>query len=476
MKLSKLLFVSFASLAIAGCDMPWSKKEEPKAKEYELNPTITGGSEEEKTAILEVLNTKPICEKMGQSTSEIFYDANPTLLEDEGDTVRLTNSYTYKGKEVKIDWNIPTQEYFKEILQPTTDSAHKFIEINYKGYGHDELGALNWSIAKLTCGEAVAANPEVSYSVKIQNEKIKHENVTIADCYAFTEGLKEVKVGEETYKWPATFDLIDYDQKNDAGIPNPYFIRNDTTNPDAKYYYVNVKGKVIYLAPDGKFGLMANGEDVLQIYAGSGTLLLESNFPHLGLGKYVSVSGNLSQYCGNVQLAFVTKIQPTTSEDIIEPSEAYHEITKDQIASFATFEDHAQKQAFMLDGAHMYNSLRKVTGTVDKSTLKMCTGKAENASDWKTATSMSDKSKRYMFDIKVGTGSDQATFSVYFDKHVAVGAGASVFTKLANAFNSGTVTVEGFATYFGQDSNPFTLYKNYSPLGSLGHWTIVPIK
>jgi len=485
MKLGKLLLVGFASMALAGCEFPWSKKDSgggDQKKEYRLNPTITGGSDEETTAILEVLNTKPICEKFGKSTNEIFDDGNPILKEDEGDNIRLTNAYTYKGKKVEFTWNVPTgQPYFKKILQPETDEDHQFIEVNYLGYAHkEEMGTLTWNISKIKCGSAVAESPDVTYQCRFQNETILHTSTTIDELLAFHTNEKVVTVDDVDYKWPSTYDLIDYDQVDGDGKPNPYFIQSDVDNPDAGYYYTNVKGKVIYLAPDGKFGLIGDGESVLQIYAGSGTALLESNYPYLGVGKYVTVSGNMSQYCGNVQLGYVTKIQPADASEVTDPSGTYNQLSAAEIQTFETYADHAQIQAVEVDGVIMANSLRKVTGTVKSGTLKVCTGKAENKDDWKAADSLADKGKRYMFDIEVsdGTGVDdpKATFTVYYDKHVAVGAGASVFNNLKTAYASGSVTVEGFATYFGQDKNPFVLYQNLSPLGSLGHWTIVPLK
>ena len=128
MKLSKLLLVGFASFALAACDMPWSKKKGGDEPEYDLNPTIEGGSDEEKTAILEVLNNKPICMKNGTSSSEIFYDARPTLMEDEGDNIKLTVKQVYSGKTVEITWACDeTQEYFGKWLAPATDQNHKFI-------------------------------------------------------------------------------------------------------------------------------------------------------------------------------------------------------------------------------------------------------------------------------------------------------------------------------------------------------------
>ena len=471
MKLSRLLLAGFAAFALTGCDL-FGKKEEPAKEEYDLNPEITGGTEEEKTAILETLNKKPICMKNGTSSSEIFYDARPILMEDEGDNIKLTVKQTVSGKTVDITWGLDeTQEYFDAWLKPSTDPTHWFIQIDYKGYeyGHEHGdGSLSWKITKMQCGDAVAANPGVTYNATIKNEQYFHEDKTIAWCYKFTDTVFEKTVGDKTYKIPATFDVIDYDKVDDKGGYSPYY---KTNNPDAaekQYYYVNVTGKVIYLAPDGNFGLIADGDEVMEIYAGGGTALKESNFPNLKLGNVVKISGNLGQFCGNVQLGFITKVLAGNASAITAPTNplTFREMTAEKIASLTKSGFTDPSQAVKVDGVDMMGSLRSVTGKLKAGSLYWCDGDADSADSWKTATPDTIKSgKRFRFVLTVG----EKEYTVAYDYHVCRNSSTTLFDNLKSALSSGKdITVKGFSRYFGNNSSPF----NQEGQGAV--WSVVP--
>lgn len=474
MKLSKLLLVGFATMALAGCDLFGKKTDDEEPEEYALMPEVTGGTEEDKNAIYDALNNKPICQKNGTSVSNIRPNKQATLEEDEGDNVKLTLKQTAKSKTVVFTWACSdSQEYFGGFLNPSDDQFHQFIEINYKHYAaKTEEGSLTWSISKIQCGDAVAANPGVSYRAKIINEQINHPDVHISDVYAFSSDTYEHDYTDGTHlKFPSTFDVVDYDKEYEQA-PSPYY---RTTDPEAekKYYYCNVFGKVIYLAPDGNFGLIADGNDVLEIYAGAGTALKESNFPHLKVGNVVKITGNLSQYCGNMQLGFITKVVEAPASSITAPSNEFREITESKIASLTKSGFTTQSQAVKLDDVNMMGSLRTVTGTYVADSMKNCTGKAEESTKWPSiAPGSMDATKRIMFKIAVGS----AQYTVYYDKH-SNSTSDNIFAALKSKLEAGgSITIKGFSRYFGdnEDGGSFAQEGKTAATGYASGWTIVP--
>ena len=445
----------------------WSRN----SQEYELMPEIIGGTDEEQKAILEVLNNKPICIKNGTSSSEILYDSYVSLEEDEGDCVKLSVKQIYSGKTVDITWGLDeSQTYFGGWLKPETDDTHWFIQPDYKGYGVAD-GSLSWKITKMECGEAHTIGDVVSYSARVKNEMYFHEDKTIDWCYQFSDEVLEKTVGETQYRFPSTFNVVDYsDAKVDSkGKLQPYY---KTNNPDAtekQYFYVNVTGKVIFLAPDGNFALIADGDNVMEIYAGAGVPLKESNYPNLKLGAVVKVSGNLTQYCGSIHLGFVTKILQGDINAITTPCDPliFRELTEMKIASLtkATFVD--QSQAVKVDDVHMQCSLRSVRGTLVPGSIKFCSGSMPSPSDWIDATPDTiQKGRRFSFKLQVG----EEQHTIMFDFHIVRNDSVTqLFENLKAALRSGLeIAIKGFSRYFGSDANPF------NQEGSGGRWTLLP--
>ena len=315
MKKTRLVVVALAATMCASCSiqdlMFWKKTkadEQVPTGTYEIQPEVKGGSLDEKKAIYETINNMPICTRNGKTSTDILPENQPTFSEDDGDGIKITTKQVIREHNVLLNWDIDqTQTYFGGILH--SDEAHDIIEIAYQGYGKEE-GTLTWKLGKLTCGEAVCEDANVVYNAKVKNEEFKHENKTLTELYKITHEELIVKDSNDVLKnkWPSTFDLINYTYDEDASSYSPYW---PTNNPQAEknkqYFYVNVPGKVIYKAPDGNWALLSDGKNVLELYAGSGTALNDKNWPNLAT-EYVKVSGNMSQYCGNMQLGFVTKI------------------------------------------------------------------------------------------------------------------------------------------------------------------------
>ena len=474
MKKSRLLLAAVATLTLAGCSiddlMFWKKnksnddtqeeeQQKPADKKWEYNPEITGGTEAQHYAILDTLNNKPICNQNGKSTNEIFPETTPTLSEDDGDGIKLTTKQINGNETVTLTWTIDeTQEYFGSRLK--SDDAHDIIEIKYKGYGNPN-GTFKWVLAKLECGEAVA-NADIEFSAITKNEVFKHDNVTIAQIYAIHDEEKVVDAGGTEHKFASTFDIVDYEY-HDGKDYSPYFLTNNPDATEKQYLYYNVPGKVVYTSPDGNWGLLADGKNFLEFYAGSGTAFTVKNWPNLA-NQYVKISGNMSQYCGNVQLAFATKIVALNDAEkalIAEPEPVdYFEISESVINSLIVANYTAQKQAVILsDGSCLSNRCASVTGTLKAGSIKDSSGNEVTNID------SLPSAKRFTFTLQVG-GHE---LGVAYDYHTDKDGTHGVISALKTALKAGgQMTLKGTMRYSGNDSGCFITE------GNNGVWNIVP--
>ena len=481
----KLLLIPVLGMLLAGCSMDdlmfWKKKDSgnqdqqkedegegggDSGKTYDYNPTVTGGTKEEQTAILEALNNRTMCTLNGKSSQEIFPypDSYMTLKEDNGDGIKLTTSQAMPGNlTVSIEWAIDeTQTYYGG--RKVSDAAHDIVDINYQHYGVAD-GTFEWKIDKMTCGGAKAENANILFKAKTMNEEYRHTDYKIAELYHFNDEPKTVhndKTGAD-YHFPSTMDIIDYEYHAEYDRYYPSF---KTNNPEAqtnRFLYVNVPGKVVYLAPDGNWGLLADGENAINFFAGkSGTALTPRNWPNLAVGNYVTISATVDQYQGNVQLTFVTKIKEAKASDLdAEPSLQYHELTDAKIALLETEGYTCQKHNVMIDDAHMFNSLRKVTGTYVEDSLTVKSGDEFEKAEIEDISS----SLRFMFKLEVG-GKEM---DVAYDYHTDQDGSHNVYNKLqAKLMSGGEMTISGCMRYFGNDLDAFITE------GNNGVWSIVP--
>ena len=463
MKRKYLALFPLVGLVLSGCSiqdlMFWKKnksgeQEQKQQSNYTFNPTIEGGSQEEKDAILNVVNFKPICNKSGNAVTEILPDITPNLSEDEGDDVLITTrQVASNGKFVDITWDLDqTQTYFSKISE--VDDYHKLIELNYQHFGAPN-GTLKWHISKLVCGGAVSVNPEgMEYTANTINEEYLHDDVKIADINKVTDQELVVDAAGQIHKFASTFDNVDYEYHEGVN----YFPRFRTNNPEGekKFLYYNVTGKVIYTAPDGNWGLLADGNQALEFYIGAGKALTEKNWPNLAK-KYIVMSGNMGDYCGNIQLGFMTKIKEAPDKSVItEPDLSYPAITESTIASWEVEGYTCQKQAINGFSA----SLRSVTGTLIEGSLK---DKSGNAIANNKIDTMANN--RFTFQLQVGTKVMTVAYDYHTDREGEVG----LFSALKTALKTGgQMTIKGTMRYSGKDDLLFITE------GNDGVWNIVP--
>ena len=449
MKRKFLASLLLSSLLLTGCDklMFWKKDSEESKKKYTITFDITGGTQQEKEAMLAAANGI-LATTVGDSTVNIKPNKVSTLTEDEGTVVVLPYEKQGKAEDkskhtVKFTWKVNDSSYAGDLIDMPEEKSKK-LQINYKGWsaenknGPDESYNVKFEVEKITCGDAVATNPNMKYECNVQNAIYHHVDISIADINKVTDG-KSTHQGKD---YPSTFDMVDYDQAS------PYFIKDPLNEGVEKdYYYVNVKGKIIYNAPDGNWALLADGDQVIELYAGSALNLTPAGYPYMAQNDgWVIVSGNLSQYNGNIQIGFITKIAPLTDHTgCEEPTMDYKTLDLSKFEIPNSYGYTCQKQA--IDG--FSNSLAQITGTVTQA-----------------PTSISNA--RFTFTVTTAGGD---VLTVAYDYHTDKEGNFGLYNKLKTFLlgsHTDTVTIKGTMRYAGNDSSPFVL------AGNTGVWNLVP--
>lgn len=442
-KIAYLFTALFAVCSLAGCGSD---------KGYTVNPEITGGSADEKTAILEAINKKPIAvNKNGDTIKPLSTLSDKSkmdrLLEDDGDYVKLTTQQLVKVNDekytVKIEWNVDTtSEYYASFQQSPEDAYHKILELKYKGWGAPD-GEIDWEVKSMTCGGAAVAKPsELKYGAAVVNQIYFYDDTTIADFNAVTDAPKVVNAGGTTYTFPSTFDKVDYEY-HDYTKYSPYFRvhknnregRKDDGKPiEGAYYFCNIPGKVLYCSPDGNWALINDGNNILELYAGSALDLKTSEYPNLVVGQNVIATGNASVYQGNIQLGFITKISKLEETGKIDETPVeFTALTGTEIAGWKDATLKYDKQAV----AGLSNSLRKATGTVVAGSLKDRDGNAVTDPD-------KLPNNRFTFELLVEGEKVQVAYDYHTDRNGTVG----LFNQLKSALKSGkALTVSGTMRY-----------------------------
>ena len=457
-KIAYLFTALFAVCSLAGC----GGQEDSK---YAVNPEISGGSAEEKDAILQAINKKPIAmNKNGDTIKPLSTLKDESkmiqLAEDNGDHVKLTTMQKISSYTVKIEWNIDTtSEYYASYQQSEEDDYHKILEIKYQGWGKPE-GRIEWTVKSMTCGEAAVANPgELKYGAKVLGQEYFHKDTKIAEFNAVTEKEKTVQFKTKTYTYPSTFDLVDYECAGDDTY-SPYFIPNpENAGKEKDYHYMNLPGKVVYLAPDGNWGLMADGENVLELYAGSALDLKTTEYPNLA-NEYIIASGNAAVYQGNIQLGFITKISKLEDHtQIEEPVLTFPALKADEVKNWRAPGKDYDRQAV----AGLPNSLRSVTGKLVAGSIKDKSGKEVTDID-------SLVNNRFTFVLQL----DDTQVTVAYDYHADKDASVGLFNALKQALKSdGTLTIKGTMRYSNgrEKEKPFEVVESETvkPV-----WNLVP--
>ncbi len=439
-KLTILLAVAASAFAMASC----GGGDNPDKPTQELVKNVSGGSAEEQEAIQTCVK-KSIA--MVSNKTTMLIGGSYDLAEDNGDFLEVATVWNTKVKsgkryDVAIEWDFGSSSFVDSITNP--DSSHKMVEFNYPGQDGQD-GTYTFSISKMTCGGASTTDPQVKYDCNVKKGTFKHYDVSIDDLNAvhrLDDGSYYYSVADET------------DENHNFFKSQPENVGK--AEKGDKYYYVNCPGKVIYTAPDGNWGLIADGDSVMEIYAGDQLNIGTARYPAIE-GGYVKVKGNMGHYFGNLQISFITEMKKASVSDLKngEPTMNYQTITGEMIAGIKNeFGGHKQ----CVPGANLSNSLAQLDATYVKGSLKNSKGEAT------TKDSLSNA--RFTFDVMVGT----ERVTVAYDYHVDRDGTHGVFDAVKSMVDAeGTFNIKGTLRYCGDDEHGFAQSSTIP-----GAWQIVP--
>jgi len=359
------------------------------------------------------------------SRATVLIPDNPTSIGQSNDY--WNNDYLYltthqtvldevSGKDlvVDIEWIYDTADTFvKEKI--VNDETHISVYFNYsKTEEHDFPFK-----AKFTCGAAEAQ--EVSYQVHLLKKNLDFLELSIKDIYKTTAANDN-------------FDLVD---------PETGFYKKN--NESFPYTCVETQGEVVYIAPDGNWALIGDGEYILQLYSGSALDLNANKYPALTVGNTVRVMAELGSYYGNCQISFIFGIVQGDSSKITKP-------TTYKAMAGADFSGKHYWEGGLMNSTKTVNAVYK--GNL------MQNNKAVEASALTNG--------RFTFDVEV----DGVKLSVAYDYHVDREGKLGIFdafkAKLSSLSVGSALAVKGTVRFAGP------VQKSYKGNESASTWSIVP--
>lgn len=307
--------------------------------------------------------------------------------------------------DVSLNWSYP----FEHVASGSGSAEYTILELEDEDYTY------SFSVTASRGDVSVTAQ----YKINVNKYPYEFDELSLAEVYEINNDNNDFKlVDHETGKYVAN--------NHDEGSP---------------YCFVKVTGKVTYVAPDANFAIIADGDYALEVYGGAAGL---GAYPAISVGNVVSVYGELSPYCGNVQLSYVEKVEYAEASSIDEPV-LYSTINEIDFSGKHYWED------------GLSNSLHVVTGTYVGGSLSKNVGSLSSFS-------------RFTFSLLVG----ETTIKVSYDYHTDIAGDQGLFDALKNALtliNPGdTMTISGTLRFDGPFNPP-----GFSASGDLTSWSIVPL-
>lgn len=342
-------------------------------------------------------------------------------------TTKQTVASRDLGKEytVEIEWEFDRNDSFFLDYRDRDDS-HKTLHFNYQ---KDQTHEYSFAAASFKCGKTTSSD-KINYKVKLLDKNLEFEKVTIAQLLEINSAKND-------------FNLVDHEKG--------YYKQNNFVKVNDKefpYMLAEITGKVIYTAPDGNWGLIADGDYVMEIYAGSQVSdLTPSKRPVLETGNVVTVLGEVGHYLGNVQTSYIFDIYSADASAITEPT-GFRALNEADFSSKHYYEN------------YLSNSLRTINATYNGNLQK--DGKAASAADLKPGS-------RFTFDVLVGS----TTLKVAYDYHTDKSGDNGLFNalKAKASLNVGdAITLDGSVRFAGKESDD----KSFKPQADLTSWSIVP--
>ena len=450
MKKRLLVLPLLAGLALCGCDL-FNKKDDEEGDTWIVEPVFTSGTKEEINAALVAINNKSVCtNKAGgdlfPTSTNINFDGN------KEDYVKVANKVKVGNYTVELTWSFDnSQSTFDSLVH--VDETSDICYIKYPGVGGQQ-GTFTWSLTKIVCGSAVSTETKSNYTAKVNAPTAIFHKTTLAALYDVEEsGPYNYTVDGKTYSYDSINKNIDYENKKPTDNSYSPYWKSELLSSDGTYtdYYVEISGKVIYKAPDGDWGLLADGEHVIELFTGSARDLKDEIYPELA-NEYVTVKGKIQTYYGNWQLAQIVSIRKLENHSAIaEPANFAAldgaTLTAGKVSKAVTGDELAANRVYKQWNSNIeMNSLRQVTGVI-------------------TGDKVAGKNGRFTFEITVGS----EKMEIQYDYHVDDKAGA-IANALNGAYKKGdTITIKGTIRYQQTDEKAYITID-----GDGGNWSLVP--
>ena len=390
------------------------------------------GNPEQELAACEAALTKSIATVTGTPlsssvTTELSGDSNDIVTVTTKQLVNVDgNKYT-----VELSWS--WDEEFNDLITQKAandDDTHAKLYFNYPSKAEQENGLDAKFKVEAKVNKQVAT---AEYSVHLAPCTYKFDEMTIAELYALKDS------GD-------TFAFMD-----DSG-------ELISQNHGQDYYYVKVSGKLVYVAPDKNFGILADGNHYVYLYK-----INKYGDPGAAVvGKYFRISASIAQYYGNIQLSYIKNIEELDDHsNITEPTNftVTNDINEKDSAGFKPF--------YSADA--ISTMINPVTGVATNPMVQVKVGSSTvmQASTFDAF----DGTTRYTFDLKLD---DTHTITVAYDYHTGTTdtesgtATREAFKTVLNAVTDGStkLTVKG-CLIFNNPSNS---------IGPDGAWQIVPLE
>ena len=362
---------------------------------------------------------------------------------DSGDTYNFTFTFEFAAKvgtEVK-----PATDYIES--QTSSDEGKKTL-LAFKGWPSQNAEQANYPRftvkAKGTCN---GESKEKTYVLVLNPLDKVFKKMSLDQLYEAADGKLTWMTG-----------------KKDTGgsvIPGAYTTDLSQTEAQSSYW-IETKGILTYVAQDGNWGILQNGDKAVQVYR----LDEYTGWPSIRdsvMNVPVIIRAEISSGFGNIQLSYVQKIAKIegTDPDIkpITPAEAYDEtmIKDTNWATNTIFNKVVTKTEVKFNGK--INKVKNSSGSDTVLTDMMSNRSACNS-----------KTERYEFEVLLGS----TPLIVATDYHACKDSDAFVTACdqiLKSAAVGSTIAIGGSIRWMN-DRN--VVKKNDYSIRTAGEWTIIP--
>lgn len=371
-----------------------------RAKSYDM-VTLNGG-----TAIFENEKTK-IGHKNDIYTNDYLCLTTKQIISDKD---------TGKKFEVNVAWTYDDKASFiKEVI--TIDDNHKGIYFLYDAETH----AFPFS-AQLSCGDA--KSDDLKFEVELQTKNLKFDHYSLAEIYKTTAD-------------GTNYELVD---------PSTGYYKSNNL-PLAKYTCISTEGKVLYVAPDGNWALIGDGDYTLELYSGSALDLNETRYPALKVGNTVYVEAELSCYYGNLQISFIFDISNGDASKV-KDSTGFKNLSASDFKNAHYWENGLMNSLYTVSATYKGNIVQDKKTVSDPSALK---------------------NGRFTFDVEVGGAKLLVAYDYHIDKSGNLGIFDAFKSKLTSWSVGSSVTLKGTLRFAGTANSD-----GYSGNETVTAWQLVP--